>query len=253
MKSVFDHLPKPAVIAHRGSSAHAPENTLTAFELAITHQADAIEMDARLTADGYVVLFHDRTLQNLTDGSGKIEDHTLQEIQDLRIITSRHNSQPDHVIPTLDETLAAFGQKILINVELKHFGIHPSRLPQKIINLVNKYDLEDRVLLSSFHPLALLSPQKRKPPLATGLLIKYPYHRSVIGKLFSALMTYDSLHLPAEHTSAEVVRDLQQTGKKVFAYTVNDPDHIRQLARLGIDGFFTDDPLAARNALDPEN
>src|SRR3970040_788546 len=81
--SMYDQLPSPAIFAHRGASAHAPENTLAAFQLALRQQADGIEMDNKLSADGYVIVFHDQTVNRTTEGSGRVREKTLAELREL--------------------------------------------------------------------------------------------------------------------------------------------------------------------------
>ena len=80
---LYPFLPRPAIIAHRGASAYAPENTLAAFELALRQEADGVELDAKLTADGHVIVFHDQTVERTTEGQGRVLDLTLAQLRKL--------------------------------------------------------------------------------------------------------------------------------------------------------------------------
>ncbi|MCC7360725.1 MAG: hypothetical protein IT317_14685 [Anaerolineales bacterium] len=109
----------PAVIAHRGASADAPENTLSAFALALEQGADGLELDVTLSADGVPVVIHDDTLDRTTDGRGRVARHTLAELKGLDAgYAARFGSKfAGQRLPTLDEVFAAFGQRTIINVE----------------------------------------------------------------------------------------------------------------------------------------
>src|SRR5512145_1023455 len=100
---MLETLPRPVIFAHRGASAHAPENTLAAFELAIAQQADAVELDVKLTADGQVIVFHDSTVDRTTNGHGKVQDMTLAELKALDAGSFLGSQFAGEKIPTLEE------------------------------------------------------------------------------------------------------------------------------------------------------
>ena len=104
---------KPKIIAHRGASGHAPENTMAAFRLAMEQHADGIELDVMLSKDGHVVVIHDATVNRTTNGTGRVSALTLAELQTLDAGNGEH-------IPTLEEVLETFGDQWVINVELKN-------------------------------------------------------------------------------------------------------------------------------------
>ncbi|MCI0577989.1 MAG: glycerophosphodiester phosphodiesterase, partial [Chloroflexi bacterium] len=102
----------PLIIAHRGASANAPENSFSAFALAAEERADGIELDVRLSADNWPVVLHDATLERTTDGRGPVSRQTVAQLQEL-------NAGDDRPVPTLDELFEMFGPSLLYNVELK--------------------------------------------------------------------------------------------------------------------------------------
>ena len=167
---ILDQLSKPAIFAHRGSSAHAPENTLAAFELAIRHGADAIELDAKLSADGHVVVIHDQTVDRTTDGTGKVRELTLAQLSELDAGSYFDIAFRREPIPTLEQVFQAVGYGILINVELTNYASPTDPLPEKVAGLVRKFGLEKRVLFSSFNPLALVRIRRILPEVPVGLL-----------------------------------------------------------------------------------
>ena len=167
---MINELSRPAIFAHRGSSSHAPENTLPSFELALRHGADAIELDAKLTADQQVVVIHDQTIDRTTNGSGKVNSFTLKQIRQFDAGISFDIAFQNTPIPTLDEIFKTLGHAIFINVELTNYASPTDKLPEKVAELVKGHGLEKRVHFSSFNPLALLKIHKLLPTAPIGLL-----------------------------------------------------------------------------------
>src|SRR5512143_1091036 len=110
---------QPLVIAHRGSAAYAPENTLAAFQLAAEQGADAIELDVDLTRDGHMVIMHDATIDRTTDGHGRVGDLTLEELRRVDAGAWKDAAFQGERVPLLEEVFEAVGQRLLINVEIK--------------------------------------------------------------------------------------------------------------------------------------
>ena len=132
---IFD-LPLPVIFAHRGASRFAPENTLAAFNLAVIQGADAIELDAKLTADGQIVVFHNQTLERTTSAIGKIGEKTLSELKELDASVHFDKIYQNERIPTLEEVFEAVGQRIFISVKLTNYASPNDRLPEKVADLV---------------------------------------------------------------------------------------------------------------------
>jgi glycerophosphoryl diester phosphodiesterase len=165
---LLDQRPKPLIIAHRGACAHAPENTLAAFRLAVEHGADGIELDAKLSADGQVMVIHDHSVDRTTGGQGQVRKLSLAQMKALEagsFFDERFRGEP---IPTLDEVFAAVGQHTLINVELTNYVSVGDALPDLVADLVIKHGIQEQVFFSSFHPFNLVRIARRLPgaPLA---------------------------------------------------------------------------------------
>jgi len=247
------HLRKPIIFAHRGASAYAPENTISAFELAVQQKADAIELDTKLTIDGHVVVFHDQTLDRTTGASGRVIDSKLADLKLLDAGSHFDIAFRGEPIPTLEEVFEAVGKETYINVELTNYASLTDRLPELVAEIVKKHNLVDRVLFSSFNPLALIRARRALPQVPIGLLAdegkKGRWARSWPG----TLLRYQTLHPAYQDVDAALVERTHQRGCGLITYTVNSPDEIKRLFQLDVDGIFTDDPPTAIQILSATN
>ena len=249
MGYAFDQPSSAVLIAHRGASSQAPENTLAAFDLALKLRADAIELDVRLTKDKHVIAFHDLTLKRTTNGKGKVNKKTLAELKSLDAGTYFDPSFQGQRIPTLEEIFEKFGNQTFYHIEIKNFFQPFNNLPEKVISLIKKFNLQSQVTISSFNPIALIQVNHLLPSLGKGLLLQYPQSLSIVHKGLSYFVSLDSLHIPVENVTEGIINHIHDMGQKILVYTVNDPKLIRKLDLWGVDGIFTDDPRTARNAL----
>jgi glycerophosphoryl diester phosphodiesterase len=245
----YPGLKRPVIFAHRGSSVYAPENTLAAFKLAVQQQADVIELDAKLTADGQVVVIHDETVDRTTDGTGWVNSLTLAELKRLDAGSKFSPAFQSEKVPTLAEVFEAVGNQIFINVELKNFASPIDDLPDKVVSLIKKYGLERSVILSSFNPIALIRARFLLPKVPMGLLtisgLAYVTLRSRLVRFGPRL----ALHPAYVDVTPELVLAAHQIKCRVYAYTVKQPDQMQRLFELGVDGIFTDDPPLAHRIL----
>jgi glycerophosphoryl diester phosphodiesterase len=251
IKNSFDFVdPKrPTIFAHRGSSAYAPENTLAAFKLAIDQYADGIELDVKLSADGYVMVMHDDTVDRTTNGTGVVKSLTLPELKKLEAGSKFSPLFKSEKIPTLAEVFETVGQKTFINVELTNYSSPVDDLPDKVISLVMKYSLETSVMLSSFNMIGLIRARNLLPKIPMGLLT-FPGYAQIT--LRSGLVRFGpllALHTAHSDVTPNLIQTAHQAKCRIHAYTVNQPDIMRQLFTAGVDGIFTDDPLLAHKVL----
>jgi glycerophosphoryl diester phosphodiesterase len=246
---MFAHFPQPAIFAHRGASAHAPENTLAAFNLAIRQGADAIELDAKLSADMQAVVIHDQTVDRTTDGAGKVNRLTLAQLRKLDAGSFFDIAYCGEMIPTLEEVLQTVGFAIYTNIELTNYASPLDNLPEKAAGLVKRLGLQKRVLFSSFNPLALLRIHRLLPDVPIGLLA-FPGRSGAWARSWlSRLIPHQALHPEAGDVTAKLIKREQSNQRKVFVWTVNDPEDMHRLFSLKVDGIFTDDPQLARYVL----
>jgi glycerophosphoryl diester phosphodiesterase len=257
MSHLLKTLPSPIIIAHRGASGYAPENTLAAFQLAVNQGADGIELDVRLSADGHLVVIHDASVSHTTNGRGWVANLTLARLRELEA-SDRHapaeGRHPFHkqMIPTLDEVFETVGGRFLINVELKPLVRHTKILAEKVALAIQRHQLQDTVICSSFSPLALNVLARFAPDIPRGLLLPAGSIPSRLAALASRKLTYQTLHPDYRDLLNRTLPALPQhpADQRIFAYTVNDAKDIHRLFQKGIDGIFTDDPPLALHIRD---
>ncbi len=241
----------PAIFAHRGASAHAPENTLPAFGLALEQGADGIELDVTLSADGVPVVIHDDTLDRTTTGRGPVAAHTLAQLRslDAGFPASFGDRFAGTRLPTLDEVLAAYGRQAIFNVELKH-DRSPSRgLAAAAVEVIHAHDLGARVIVSSFQFSNLRRVRALDPALPIGLLYVSALFSQRLVRWLNADLHPEAHHPGVYHLSPARLAWYHQHGLRVNAWTVNDPEQMRSLAAAGLDGLITDDPALAVRTL----
>lgn len=235
----------PAVIAHRGASVQAPENTLAAFQTALEQHSDGIELDAQLTGDGQVVVIHDDDLRRTTDGQGAVRKTSLDELKSLDAGSWFGPKFSGTRIPTLAEALELIGDRALTNIELKNLASPTDGLPQKVAATVTRLNLQAQVMISSFNPLALAAFQRALPETPTGLLTVPGRGGALTRLLAGGLIRYRNLHPHYSSVSARLLAATRRKGRGVYAYTVNRTEDIKEMYTLGVSGIITDDPSQA--------
>lgn len=236
--------PRPFYFAHRGASAHAPENTLAAFELALEQGAPAIELDVKLTSDRFVVVHHDQTLDRATNGSGSISSQPLAALRELDAGSKFSAGFRGEKIPTLDEVFESVGRKMFVNVELTNYASPFDGLVDEVVQLVRKHGLEERVLFSSFFPTNLVRARQLLPSVSRGQLF-LPGGSGWWQRFAAKFMSLQAEHPFKEDVDVAAVQRAHAKGRRVYAWTVNDPAEMNSLRALGVDAIFTDDPLLA--------
>jgi len=243
-------LNRPTIFAHRGSSHYAPENTLAAFELALEQGANGIELDAKLSADGQVIIMHDDTVDRTTNGTGRIKAMNLAEIKKLDAGSKFPPKFLPQKVPTLEEVFARVGGKLFINIELTNYTSPADDLPEKVVSLIKNYHLETKVLISSFNFFALSRARWALHSLPVGLLT----FSGTANAIFQArLMRWDALivlHPAMADVTSGLVNAVHGKQSRVHAYVVNQPQDMQRLFTCGVDGIFTDDPVLALKELD---
>lgn len=242
---MLESLPQPIIFAHRGASAHAPENTIAAFELALTQQADGIELDVKLTSDGKVIVHHDPTLNRTTNGQGRLKDMSLAELKNLDAGAFFSDQFRGEKIPSLDEVFEAVGKRTFINVELTNYNTPRDELVETVCMVVKKHQLQKRVMFSSFFGSNLSKARSYLPDVPRGLLafngLLGAWARS-FGFVFGK---YQALHPYLKDMSQQEVLRVHRLKRRVHVWTVNAEEDMRRLFGWGVDAIFTDDPQLA--------
>ncbi len=238
-------LGRPFVFGHRGASAHAPENTLPAFEQALAEGADGLEFDVKLSQDGRVVVMHDATLERTTDGRGRVNRHSLEALRGLDAAAHFPAAAGRTQIPTLEEVLDRFGRRTILNIELTNYTSPLDALVPRVLALVRRFGLQDRVLLSSFFPQNLWLAGALAPRVYRGMLSE----ANALGRLVDGglwRLGCQALHPHLDSVTPALVQAVHRRGGRVHVYTVNRPEDMRRLRDWGVDAIFTDDPALAR-------
>jgi glycerophosphoryl diester phosphodiesterase len=231
--------PPVQVTAHRGHARAAPENTLSAMRKAIESGADYAEMDVQLTADGQVVLLHDRDLKRVAGDSRRLDQLSYDEVRRLDVGSWFDPAFSGERVPTLAEVIDLCRGKIRLNIELKFFG-PDRRLAQAVADIVREQARESDCLVTSLNYDALLEAKRHNPRLRTGLTVAH-----ALGDV--SRLEVDALSVRADFLSDELLRAAHRHGKEVHAWTVNDPRQMTRLLKRGVDNIITSDPdLAIR-------
>lgn len=229
---------QPWIIAHRGASGHAPENTLAAFERAVQLGATFIETDLQLTRDAQFVAMHDAYLDRTTNGHGAVHDHTLVQLRELDAGKWFDREFMDERIPTLEEILRfASKEDVVFYLEIKYssaWGMH-----QTLVGELAKPENAARTIVISFDPATLDSLRRFEPAIMTGLLVEKARPDPVKTALDAgARQLCPNIGL----VTPELVDQAHRADLQVVTWTVNDVDKMRAAMDAGVDGIMTDLP-----------
>ena len=247
------------VIAHRGGLDHAPENTLEAFSHARTIGVDILEYDVFITADGELVAIHDETVDRTTDGTGRVNEMTLEEIQSLDAGYHFQNESGEHeyrntgvYIPTVEEVFQEFSNvRQLIELKATNDPERYEEMIQEMWRLIEEYDMHDTVLIASFdHEINLRFNEVADGSVAIGAGEQETRQFVTLHKAFLNLVyqpTADAFQLPVEQEGFnladwKLIRGAENRGMDVYYWTINDETTMRDLIDLGAHGIITDDP-----------
>ncbi|MCR5580178.1 MAG: glycerophosphodiester phosphodiesterase [Pseudobutyrivibrio sp.] len=234
---------RPKVWAHRGASGYLPENTIPAFEQAIKMGADGIELDIHKTKDGQLVVIHDEQIDRTSDGKGYVKDYTLEELRKYNY-NATHPECKHADIPTMREVFELIKPTDLtINIELKTGIIFYEGIEEDIIALTKEFDMEDRVIYSSFNHYSIMRVQELDPEAHTGFLymdgtLDMPEYGRDHG--------VEALH-PALYNVQypNYVERCHELGLKINTWTVNSKKYINMACQMGLDGIITNYPDVA--------
>lgn len=233
----------PTVMAHRGLSADAPENTLYAFSDAILVGADFIELDVQQTRDGVLVVMHDSNLKRTTGVNKDIWDVDYADIQNLDAGSWFDPAYANARIPTLEETLQFVDKRAKLNIEIKPTKHGSDTLEQDVAELITQYQYTDACYVTSFSYGSLKKVKEVNPEIRTGYLMSVAYGQ------FYSLKYADAFSLNKVFVTSQVVNAAHQQGKQIFAWTVNSMSEVRSLCNLHVDSIITDDPVMVQNVI----
>jgi glycerophosphoryl diester phosphodiesterase len=224
------------VIAHRGASSYAPENTFAAFDLAIQMGVSHIELDVHLTRDHDVVVIHDDTVDRTTNGTGPVADHTLEALRALDAGSWFAGKFAGERIPTLSEVLQRYKGRAHIHTEIKGQSAH---LSQRTADLVRAHEMAEQVTITSFQKTRLEETRAYAPELPTGWLVA-EVSDTVIAQ--ARAMGLRQICPRANVVTPELVHRLHAEGFVVRAWGVATEDLMRRVVKAGADGMTVNFP-----------
>ena len=247
-------LPYPLVIAHQGGDGLWPGDTMYAFEKAAALGVDVLEMDLHITKDNVLVLMHDETVDDTTEGSGALEDMILEEVKRLDAgfdwtpdggVTYPYRGQ-GITVPTLEEVFQAFPD-YRMTIEIKKTE---RSMAQPFCALIRQYEMQDKVLVASFHDERMDEFRQVCPEVATSSAQEETrafvlMSKAFLGRLYSP--KFYSLQVPEESSgitvmTAQFVRAAHERGLHVEPWTIDDPERMQLYIDWGVDGIITDRP-----------
>ena len=226
------------VIAHRGASGYAPENTLASFRKGLEMGAEMLELDIHLSRDGEIVVIHDHSLDKTTTGSGYVKDHTVKELKQFDA-GKRFDAYRGERIPLLQEVFDLVQKRAALAIEIKNCPILYPDIERKLVRLIEKNDLVAQVIVIAFYHPSLKVIKQSNPAIRTGILY--------VGGLVepwaaAATVEADALHPHYEYVLPEMVAAAHQRGYLVHPWTVNKPAEMAQQISYGVDGITTNYP-----------
>lgn len=244
---------RPLLVGHRGAAALAPENTLPSFQAAQDAGADGVEFDVMMTKDKHLVVFHDYKLEKRLPLRGTIREMTLAEIQKVDLsayLKLRWKDKPlpppflGAQAPTLDALFAFYKNhpKVLLNIELKNEDIRDQGHEAATVALIKKYGYEKRVIASSFNPFSVRRFRHLAPEIPVGLIYDKTLAIYLRRLWLAGIAKPDALHPNFRMVNEAYMTWARNHGFSVNVWTVNEPDDIRRMIKLGVDMIISDYP-----------
>ena len=245
------------VISHRGANKFAPQNTMPAFEKSLEIGVDGFETDVHCSSDGVVVVCHNYTVDETSDGMGNIADMTFERLKELDFGSWYSDKFKGTPIPSVDDFLSLCEGKGLsvINIEIKEPKNGEKDIADKTIAAVKEHGLFDSLLISSFDPEILIQCKKVDPKCKTALLYS-PDKKITYSKLLFNYVEYakelqvEYLHPHYTFVNERYVKKLHENGVGVNPWTVDSPEQAKKLLEYGVDGIITNCPDIINKVVD---
>jgi glycerophosphoryl diester phosphodiesterase len=265
-----DHLPR--IIAHRGASTEAPEHTYAAYVAALAAGADGLECDVRLTADGHLVCVHDRSVDRVSNGSGRVSSLELARLEELDFgswhtptdepeSAARADEEPDRdanrvlTLRRLLDLVAAQNRRVELAIEVKHPSRYAGQVERSLVSVLDEYgwaprhaEDESPVRIMGFSSSAVRRANRLAPGVRTVFLME-PFVYRARGGALPAGVRIAGPSIEILRTRPESVRRWHEAGCEVHVWTVDEPSDFELCLSLGVDAVITNRPRAMRTAL----
>ncbi|MCY8927838.1 glycerophosphodiester phosphodiesterase family protein [Bacillus subtilis] len=229
------------IIAHRGASGYAPENTIAAFDLAVKMNADMIELDVQLTKDRQIVVIHDDRVDRTTNGSGFVKDFTLEELQKLDAGSWYGPAFQGERIPTLEAVLKRYHKKIGLLIELKG---HPSQvgIEEEVGQLLGQFSFSINNIVQSFQFRSVQRFRELYPSIPTAIITRPNFGMLSRNQMKAFRPFANYVNIKYTRLNRLMIGSVHKNGLTIFAWTVNNQKTAAKLQAMGVDGIVTDYP-----------
>ena len=228
------------IVAHRGASGEAPENTMAAFDLAIAEGAMMIELDVQRTTDDRLVVFHDSTLRRTTKGRGRVAEKSHRELHALDAGSWFDARFAGERIPLLDDVLEHVRNRAYLNIEVKSSAVRDGTA-ELLVRAIHRHHAADRVLLSSFHHGVVKRIKELAPDIPTAVIL-HPTKSVVNVVRVARRANADAIVCATYQLTRKRVRDAASHGMPLTVYTVNTPFALKRVLRYGVQIVVTNFP-----------
>ncbi len=245
-----DSSKRPLVIAHRGGSKWAPENTMAAFRKSLDAGADGIELDIHRCKSGELIVIHDETLERTTDGKGFIKDKNYDEMKSLSAGKWFAAEFADEKLPLLTDVLKLVDGKMIINIEIKNAPIAYPGIEDDLADLLKSYKHRDKILISSFDHELIRRVHKKMPDIEVAFL-----DASIVADVgeYASKIGAKAWNPGFSEMRADAVERAHKSGLAVNVWTVDGKKHWDHVMEMKVDGIVTDDPAGLIGYLKERN
>lgn len=241
---------RPLLIAHRGASSIAPENTLLAFRRAIELKADGIELDVQLTSDGVPICAHNDDLSQLTHHRGYLHQTPFATVRSLDVGSHKGPTFAGIQMPTLAEALeliSPYAIKTIVEIKIQP-GLK-KRAAKLIGGMIADIKMKGEITISSFSPSLLREVRRNQAGIKLGLILDSSPIFRLRRMIADRLVDLAELHLSLSAINCSVIADARSKNRSISAWTANDAPSLARCRELGVDAIMTDDIAAARSIL----
>ena len=236
------------IVAHRGSSSTAPENTIAAFSEAIQVKTDMVEADIQLTSDDKIVSFHDKSLGRTSNGKGLISDYTYDEIKDFDAGSWFNPKFAREKIPLLSDVIALIKEKLYLNIEIKILPENQRKHQiNKILEIILESKMDENTLFSSFDYNALKEIKSFNPKLPTAA-IRIPGDKRLPSEIASEIGT-EAFVCSRTEISEEIYNDAQTNNIFIGVYSIDTLKHLTEMLKYPIKAIVTNNPARIKKHL----
>jgi glycerophosphoryl diester phosphodiesterase len=242
-------LKKISIIAHRGASGNAPENTLAAFKLALENHVDFIEIDVHLSKDSVPVVIHDNTLNRTTNGKGLVFEHELKQLKKLDAGSWFSKTHQGEKIPTLEEVINLTKGKCKLLIEIKHGSNRYPNIEELTLQIIHKLQVQNQCIIQSFDEDVIANLKKLKCSVEVHKLIEgdfpvklYNIYSSINHKTKKGKASIGAINPNQSSVNQKFIKNIHKQKKKTFIWTVNDQKDMMRMIKMGVDGIITNYP-----------